>query len=362
LIAGGGAAGSLAALAMARFRPEVGLLIVEEGMKFGGDRFQSLFDDELDREARPLLSKLVRHHWPGFYVAFPGASRKLKSGFSGFSSADLHRAVVETLRPDQIRLGTRVVAVREDALVLDGGETIKAEGAIDARGAANLSVLDLLYEVRVERRYRMAAPHGLDRPVLIDATLGESAGLRYVEALPLTPSAMLLSEVLVSERTQPDDQALTRLDAYAALRGWKVSERGAASTLLRPLPHAGDFAAFWRIGGARVAKLGLRGGFFQHATGRATADAAHAAMLLTRQKDFGGPALHDLFEEEARLLWRRREPQRQIVKALADAPADRRIAILSKLFSLEAGLVARLQTDRLGTLDRMRALRTLRDV
>ena len=62
--------------------------------------------------------------------------------------------------------------MREDALVLDGGETIKAEGAIDARGAANLSTLELLYEARLERDYRFKAPHRVDRPVLIDATVG----------------------------------------------------------------------------------------------------------------------------------------------------------------------------------------------
>ena len=54
--------------------------------------------------------------------------------------------------------------------MLDGGETIKAEGAIDARGATNMSALELLYEARLERDYRFKAPHRVDRPVLVDAT------------------------------------------------------------------------------------------------------------------------------------------------------------------------------------------------
>ena len=41
LIAGGGLAGSLAALAMARHRPEVPLLIVEERETFGGDGYRA---------------------------------------------------------------------------------------------------------------------------------------------------------------------------------------------------------------------------------------------------------------------------------------------------------------------------------
>jgi len=70
LIAGGGVAGCLAALALARRRPEVPLLIVEEKDRFGGDGFQYLFDSELDAKARAPLAPIAGKSWPGFYVAF----------------------------------------------------------------------------------------------------------------------------------------------------------------------------------------------------------------------------------------------------------------------------------------------------
>src|SRR5688572_3204876 len=117
LIAGGGVAGSLAALALARHRPEVPLLIVEERDRFGGDCFHHLFTDEVDGREQALLASIPGLSWPGFYLAFPGLTRKLKGTIGGFEPEALHRAVVETLRPDQYRLGTRIVAVREDALV-----------------------------------------------------------------------------------------------------------------------------------------------------------------------------------------------------------------------------------------------------
>ena len=47
LIAGGGVAGSLAALALARLRPDVPLLLVGEEAHFGGDRTLFLLDDAL---------------------------------------------------------------------------------------------------------------------------------------------------------------------------------------------------------------------------------------------------------------------------------------------------------------------------
>jgi len=141
LIAGGGLAGSLAALAMARYRPEVPLLIVEERGTFGGEGYRTFSEAEFGQDGAELVGPLAIDRWPGFYVAFPGFSRKLKAEMAGFGPDDIHRAMTQALAPKSYRLGTKVVAVREDALVLDGGETIKAEGAIDARGATAMSTL-----------------------------------------------------------------------------------------------------------------------------------------------------------------------------------------------------------------------------
>src|ERR1041384_1385892 len=94
LIAGGGLAGSLAALAMARYRPEVPLLIVEERETFGGEGYQSFAEAELGEDGAGLVGPLAIDRWPGFYVAFPGFSRKLGSEWAGFGAEDVHRAMV----------------------------------------------------------------------------------------------------------------------------------------------------------------------------------------------------------------------------------------------------------------------------
>jgi lycopene beta-cyclase len=361
LIAGGGIAACMAALAMARLRPDVPLLIVEESERFGGEGYHHFADAEFGPDGAELIGPLAVERWPGFYVAFPGFSRKLKAEWAGFSGADLHRAVIETLTDKQIRLGTRVVAVREDALVLDGGETIKAEGAIDARGAANLSTLDLLYEARLERDYQLKEPHRVDRPVLIDATVDQAGGFRFMQCVPLGEDRLIVADVCLSERAQSDDRAGARLDAYLAARGWKKKRMTGQAARVRPLPVGGDFAAFWRLGGARVAKLGLRGGFVNPATGRTIADAVRNARLLADQRDFSGPALHDLFEAEAKAAWKKREPLRALPAALAAAPPEERRDLIARLYGLEPGLIARLQADQLGLIDRMRVQKALRE-
>jgi lycopene beta-cyclase len=360
LIAGGGLAGALAALAMARHRPDVPLLIVEEAETFGGAGTRAFSDAELGEDGAGLIGPERIARWPGIYLSFPGLNRNLRLDWSSLGGGDLHRAVVETLDPKQYRLGARIVAVREDALVLDGGEELKAEGAIDARGTANLSMLALLHEIRVERDYVFAAPHRVDRPVLIDATVPQDGALRFMSCVPLGENRLAVSDVMVSERIQPDADAGARLDAYVAARGWQGPSPGAEQVSQRPLPYGGDFAAFWRLGGARVAKLGLRGGFVHPLTGRTLGDAVANAMLLTRQRDFSGGALHDLFEAEARQAWKRREPLREVTAAIAAARPEDRCALLASLYMLNPGTIAALNAGDLGWLDRRRVQQAIR--
>jgi lycopene beta-cyclase len=360
LIAGGGLAGSLAALAMARHRPEVPLLIVEERETFGGEGFRTFTEAELGEDGAALAGALAIDRWPGFYTAFPGFSRKLKADMAGFGPGDIHRAMTQALKPKNYRLGTKVVAVREDSLVLDGGETIKAEGAIDARGATAMSTLDLLYEARLERDYRFGAPHRVDRPVLIDATVDQIGGLRFFECVPLSEERLLIADVCISERAQPDEAAAARIGAYVKARGWARPRSSGQRAAVWSLPSGGDFAAFWRLGGARAAKLGLRGGFIHPVTGRTIGDAAAMALLLAQQRDYSGNALHDLFEAEAKQCWKKREFLRTITASLAQAAPEDRRALLERLYRLDAGTIQRLMADRLGLIDRWRVRRALR--
>src|SRR4051812_13302821 len=100
LIAGGGVSGSLAALAMARLRPEVPLLLVGEDSHFGGERTLILFDDDLDEPGRDLVAPLIAESWEGFYVAFPGGSRKIKLLCHAIPAGRIDAAIREALKPE----------------------------------------------------------------------------------------------------------------------------------------------------------------------------------------------------------------------------------------------------------------------
>ena len=112
----------------------------------------------------------------------------------------------------------------------------------------------------MERDYCSKTPHRVDRPVLVDATVDQTGGLRFVQCLPSRESPARRRRLHFRARRSPTSRPDDRIDSYVATRGWRRPV-DSEWTVVRPLPFGGDFAAFWRLGGARVAKLGLRGGF-----------------------------------------------------------------------------------------------------
>jgi lycopene beta-cyclase len=106
--------------------------------------------------------------------------------------------------------------------------------------------------------------------------------------------------------------------------------------------------------------LGVRGGFVHPVTGRTIGDAVATALLLSRQRDFSGAALHDLFEAEAKQVWKKRELLRAVAAALAAAKPEEGRALLARLYRLAPATIARFLADRLGLIDRMRVQRALK--
>ncbi|HYE27787.1 MAG TPA: lycopene cyclase family protein [Allosphingosinicella sp.] len=350
LIAGGGVAGSVAALAMARLRPEAPLLLVGEEVRFGGGSAMLLLDAGLSAEERNLLGPVTARSWEGCYVALPSRSRKLKLACRLVTAEAIHLALGDALADGRLRTA-KVVAIRDDSLLLPGGETIAGDGALDARGWAQQTTLEIGWRHRTARTCRFEEAHRVDLPVLADLTL-ETGGCGHFTCVPLDERTLRIERVDYSRSADPPGDGAARIDDYVHRRGWTNGEPRKAESSSRPIPLGGDFAAFWRIGGARVAKLGARGGFSHPFTGSALPDALRTAALLTRQDDLAGVALHDLFEAEASAAWKRREFHRAVNRLLLDGGG----AALAGLYDLDGPLLERFFAEEVGLFDRRKIL------
>jgi lycopene beta-cyclase len=339
-IAGGGLAGCLTALALAKLRPEMPFLLVEQGERFGGNHVWSFFDADIAPADRWLVEPMIAASWDGYDVRFPGRRRTLPTRYNSTRSDLLDAQVRDTLRPDQYRLG----AAADDATI-----------DIDARGAANLDALDLGWQKFVGREVRLASPHGLSRPIVMDACVDQADGYRFVYCLPFAEDRLLIEDTYYSTDPTLDRASLgARIEAYADAQGWRVAAVENEEAGVLPVAMGGDFDAFWPAG-TRAARIGLRGGFFHPTTGYSLPDAVRTAMLIARQRDFS--ALPHVLRAEARRLWKARGFYRLLDRMLfrAAAPADR-YKVLQHFYRLDPRRIERFYAARSTLADKARIL------
>jgi lycopene beta-cyclase len=119
----------------------------------------------------------------------------------------------------------------------------------------------------------------------------------------------------------------------------------------------GDFEAYWRSGGNRVAKGGMRAGLFHPLTGYSLPDALRLAHAVAESGDWSGGALHTLTHDYAAKLWKDRGYYRMLATMLfrAAEPAER-YRVLERFYRLDAGLVGRFYAGRSTLTDKARVL------
>ncbi len=357
-IVGGGLAGGLIALALAERRPEVRVLLIEQGEALGGNHVWSFFEQDIAPAERPLVQPLVAQQWEGYHALFPGLRRRLASRYNSITSDRFDAVIRAGLPAERVLTGRKAIGVGPRSVVLADGSRIEAEGVIDTRGAGDLSLLECGWQKFLGQELRLTAPHGLSRPVVMDATVDQIDGYRFVYLLPFGPDRLFVEDTYYSDTPAIDRDLLAgRIKNYAASRGWQIAavEREEAGVL--PVVLGGDFEAYWRSGGANVAKAGVRAGLFHPTTGYSLPDAVRTARLIATLKDWSAPALHDTLHGFARRTWASRGFYRLLDRMLFRAadPAER-WRVLQRFYRLDEALVIRFYAAQSTGFDKARIL------
>lgn len=358
IIAGGGLAGGLAALALAERRPDVDFLLVEEGDRFGGNHVWSFFDGDVAGPDRWLIEPLAARRWGDHEVRFPNRRRTLGFGYNSVRSADLDALIRARLAPERYRLRSRIAEVGPDHVDLADGERLAASAVIDARGPGPHPGLDLAWQKFVGLTCRFAGPHGVDRPVIMDACVEQDEGYRFVYSLPFSAAELLVEDTYYSISPVLDVPLIRcRVASHMRRRGLEPAEIAAQEAGVLPILLGGRIEALWSEANPPVARLGLRGGFFHPTTGYSLPDAVRNAALLAEQRELGGEALHAVFRRRAASLWKERKFYQRLNRMLFRAAEPRqRYRVLEHFYRLPEPLIARFYAGRLTALDKLRIL------
>lgn len=342
-IAGGGLAGSLIALALADKRPDISVAIVESGESIGGNHIWSFFGGDIAEQDRWLLTPLIGHAWPGYHVLFPKRRRKIGAAYYSILSERLDAVVRARLPADHVITGHKIIGVGRTAIVGEGGMRVEAKAVIDARGAGDLSLLDLGWQKFVGQVIRTTEKHGLDRPVVMDATVAQIDGYRFLYILPLGPDRLLIEDTYYSDDKILDRDAIAqRIAEYARARGWSVADIEREEQGVLPVVLGGDFERYWQSGGKDLAKAGVRGGLFHPTTGYSLPDAVRTAVFIADLENPASRALHPALHDHARAVWNARGFYRLLDRMLFRAadPAER-YRVMQRFYGLDSKLIAR---------------------
>lgn len=357
-IVGGGLAGALIALALNKSHPELDVRVIEGGRSIGGNHLWSFFPSDIADADRWLVAPLVSHGWTGYDVRFPAHERTLKSGYYSIESERLDRVLREAMPKRSVMLRRQVLGVSGRGVQLADGTRIDAGGVIDCRGPSNLDHLHLGWQKFVGQELELAEPHDMVRPIIMDATVEQVDGYRFVYCLPFAATRMFVEDTYYSDTPDIDLRGYKkRIFDYADRHGWQVERIVRTETGVLPVAMGGDFEGYWASGGAQVAKAGMRAGLFHPVTGYSLPDAVRLASLMSRQKDFSGAALHELTHGFARKTWKSRGFYRMLSAMLFKAAEpEERYRILERFYRLDAGLVARFYAGQSSLFDRVRVL------
>ncbi len=357
ILVGGGLANSLIAHRILMERPNFPLLVVERGASLGADHTWSFHDSDLTVNQRRWMEPLIAHRWSSHELRFPGRRRTINDGYNSVTSERLHRVVAAALG-DRMRLGTEVAKVGTNAILLSDGERINARAVIDGRGDPGGNHLDIGYQKFLGLFVRLAEPHGLSGPILMDATVEQVDGFRFVYTLPFSDTEALIEDTYYSDEPDLDRNRLrSGIEDYAEKQGWAIAAITGEEAGVLPIVLGGDIDAFWAVGSERVARSGMRGAFFHPTTGYSLPEAVRLADEIAAIPDLESASLFELTRRRSGELWHRTGYYRLLNRMLfRAAEPELRYRIFERFYGLSAGLIRRFYAGRLKWIDKVRLL------
>ena len=357
MLVGGGLANGLVAWRLRTLRPELRVLLLEREARVGGSHTWSFHTGDLDAAQRGWMEPLVQRSWPCYDVRFPSLVRRIAGGYHSLTSESLAQALAPVLGEAAL-VGCGAREVRPDGVTLEDGRTIEGRCVIDGRGFPAARFMNAAFQKFLGLELELASDHGLEAPVLMDATVPQEGGFRFIYVLPVGPRAALVEDTRYADDPTFDLPAMREgIGAWTESRGWTIArvrreERGAL-----PIPLEGNIEALWAALPAGVPCAGVRAGLFHATTGYSLPQAVRLADRIATRPALDSASVHALVRRLSGEWWAGQGFFRLLNRMLfrAAEPGDR-WKVLARFYRLPEPLIHRFYAGRLTFLDRARIL------
>ena len=355
VIVGGGLAGGLIALALANAGRGRQVTLIEREPRLGGNHTWSFHLTDLGGDASELLAPLVARRWARQEVRFPGHHRVLEAGYATVTSERFAEVITSRLAGAGVRLlfDRRVASVGSALVHLEDASLVRGRVVIDARGPDSTARARAGYQKFVGLELELQSDGLWTVPLLMDATVPQSDGYRFVYLLPFSARRVLVEDTSYSSSPSLDPFEIERrILAYVTAHGATVGRVLRRETGVLPLPLDGEVDL--PRADAPIA-VGYRGGFFHSVTGYSLPLAARVALAVAKART------PEATRTAVRAVARQLGPQRRFGQLLnrlmfeAMPPALRWTA-LDRFYRLPEATIARFYASASTWSDRARML------
>lgn len=356
ILVGGGLANTLIAWRLRAAQPRLKVLLLERDRTLGGNHTWCFHGTDVTPEQGRWLEPFVVRSWDRHRIIFPRRDRWLDGNYHAITAEALHAGATKALG-DAVRTGVAVQTITPDSVTLADGQTIHAPAVIDGRGDPGGRELDVRFQKFLGHLLELDTPHGLDAPLLMDATVAQEDGFRFIYTLPFDERTVLVEDTRYSDTPGLDRDAMREaIGAYGRERDWRIAgiireEEGALPVVL-----GGDLDGYWSQGPG-VPRSGVRAGLFHYTTGYSLPEAVRLADDLAGVDTWRSDALYRRIRARSFRLWRAGRYFRLLNRMLylGCEPAER-YRVLQHFYRLPAPLVNRFYAGQPTWSDQLRIL------
>jgi len=357
-IAGGGLAGGLVALALARLRPDLDIALIEAEDHFGGNHIWSFFESDVEPEHRWLVEPLISRQWDSYDVHFPKYSRSLSNGYCSIESENLDKELRKRLPSRALKTGKKAKKVESGLVQLADSTEIAAHAVLDVRGGGDISALDVGWQKFCGRMLKLEQPHGLERPIIMDATVEQIDGYRFIYCLPFSDTEIFVEDTYYADAAELDSATShARIAEYAADQGWVIEAVLSEEKGQLPVIYGGDFEAFWKGNKGIDARAGARAALIQPITSYSLPMAVKTAILIAGMPDISQKKLNKMLRELAMNHWENGKFYRMLCAMMFQAAKPQnRYLTLEHTYTKDAALIERFYAGKTTKLDQISLL------
>jgi lycopene beta-cyclase len=246
--------------------------------------------------------------------------------------------------------------VKLDKVILESGEVMTASCVLDARGFQPNENVFLGYQKFVGRTIRTKEPHGLKHPIIMDATVEQLGGYRFVYCLPFTDHEVLVEDTYYTDGGELSENEVTaRIEDYIAAQGWEVDKLVRSEKGVLPITLAVKDTAY------RPNAIGIRGGFYHGVTGYSFPVALSVADFLAMTEVQDNPAPEEDIETTLIVVSHTHHKDEGFFRLLnrmlfRAAKPEERYKVLQRFYGLSPGIVERFYAGELTFKDKARIL------